>query len=262
MNNLTTYKKEQSLEIFISKIDSELSIRKKELIKLKNIIDSIETKTEKFSLLRYTYPSVYAHYEGFLKSTFFNFIDFLREINVNFYDLNPNLILLCMVPSLENHLVKQSSKIDAMKKVLKPVFEDNKNIFETMIRDKYIINQDTLESTLSLFDIDPNNINIGELKNKSFPLDALGYAYKRRNGIAHGELNPSNFDIFDISNSNTDISDNRIKIATDFWLENYNNTLEALDLIKDIFYNYIEIENYLHKNVENMILETVTSNNI
>lgn len=252
--------KEQLLETFISQADDELSLRKKELVKLKNIITSTENINDKFSIMRYTYPSIYSHYEGFLKSLFNNLINFLTNMNLNYYDLNPKLVLMTIIPSLENHLSKQSKKADALLNIFNHVIDNNENIFNFMLKDKYIVNHDTLKSTLELLDIDPNNINIGDLNNIVFPLEQLGIIYGRRNGIAHGELNQHDFNIFDINNSSKELNQKRIEVAQKFWMDNYDETINALNLLKDIFYNYINEKKYLKNTnvyVDESLLEDI-----
>lgn len=251
--------KEDILEEFSEKIDKELSVRKKNLQDMKILINSTENLNNKFLLMRSFYPALYAHYEGFLKSNFFNLIESLESLNIDFYDIKPNLILLCILPNLENHLVKQEKKAEKLLSLFNNVFINNKNIFESMNKDKYVINHDTIKSTLSLLDIDLNSIN--------YPLEELGIIYDRRNGIAHGELNPNGFNIFNIS-SPKELTESRVNNALKFWNEDFDEVCNSLEIIKAIFYDYLNEEKYLkvNTNINNIEIQTndittITANN-
>lgn len=253
------HNKEQILENFTEKIDEELSIRKKNLQDMKILINSTENLNDKFLLMRSFYPALYAHYEGFLKSNFFNLIESLGSLNIDFYNIKPNLILLCILPNLENHLVKQEKKAEKLLSLFNNVFINNKNIFKSMNKDKYVINHDTIKSTLSLLDIDLNSID--------YPLEELGIIYARRNGIAHGELNPNGFNIFNISSSK-ELTEGKVNNALNFWNEDFNEVCNSLEIIKKTFYDYLNEEKYLKVNVDvnntesqTSELTTITANN-
>lgn len=241
--------KEDILEDFNKKIDKELSVRKKNLQDMKILINSTQNLNDKFLIIRAFYPTLYAHYEGFLKSTFFNFIKCLEELNIKFHELKPNLIILCILPTLENHLSKQEKKANSLLSLFNNVFIDNKNIFEAMDKSKYIMNHDTVKSTLSLLDINTDSIN--------YPFEELGIIYKRRNGIAHGELNPNDFNIFNISKPK-DMTQSRIDNALKVWNEDFDEVCNSLEVIKTIFYNYLNEEKYLNKNNESKTTKTLS----
>lgn len=234
---------ESIINKFIDNLDNELSIRKKDLSNLKEIIDSTSNLNNKFTLMRSTYPSLYAHYEGFLKSSFWHLIDSIKNTNTSLVNLNPNFIILSLVPSLETHLLKQVPKSNAMLSVFNKVFNDNVSIFDAMLKDKYIINHDTLESTLGLLGIDYNNINYSRFNN-SFPITELGILYERRNGIAHGEVVPEKFKVFSLTKS-SDINKKQVENAYTFWNEGYDNVISSLELLKNIFLDYLIEKKYL-----------------
>ncbi|WP_419724722.1 MAE_28990/MAE_18760 family HEPN-like nuclease [Terrisporobacter petrolearius] len=235
---------ESIVDEFIDNLDNELSIRKKDLSSLKEIIDSTNNLNNKFTLMRSTYPSLYAHYEGFLKSSFWYLIDSIKNTNTSLIDLNPNFIILSLVPSLEAHLVKQVSKSNAMVSVFDKVFNGNINLFDAMLKDKYVINHDTLQSTFDLLGINYNNINCSGFDNKNFPLTELGILYERRNGLAHGEVSPNTFKVFSLSKS-SDINKNQVDTAYTFWMDGYDNVISSLELLKNIFLDYLIEEKYL-----------------
>lgn len=239
--------KEAILEKFSEKIDKELSIRKKNLQDMKILINSTENLNNKFLLMRCFYPSLYAHYEGFLKSIFFNLVDTLDYLNIDFYDIKPNLILLCILPNLENHLVKQEKKAEKLLELFNNIFTNNENIFKSMNKNKYVINHNTIKSTLSLLDINLNSID--------YPLEKLGIIYDRRNGIAHGELNPNGFNIFNILTSR-ELTENQVNNALNFWNEDFQEVCDSLETIKTIFYNYLNEEKYLKENINNTDIQT------
>lgn len=214
---------------------------------MKILINSTENLNNKFLLMRCFYPSLYAHYEGFLKSIFFNLVDTLDYLNIDFYDIKPNLILLCILPNLENHLVKQEKKAEKLLELFNNIFTNNENIFKSMNKNKYVINHNTIKSTLSLLDINLNSID--------YPLEKLGIIYDRRNGIAHGELNPNGFNIFNILTSR-ELTENQVNNALNFWNEDFQEVCDSLETIKTIFYNYLNEEKYLKENINNTDIQT------
>ena len=231
---------EERIEKFISEIDEELGARKKDLNNLRSIIDTTMNLNNKFTLIRNTFPTIYAHYEGFLKYSFWKVIDYIKDSSIGIDDLNPNFIILCLVPSLESHLVRQVSKSQAMLSVFNKVFTMNENIFNVMEKDKYVINHDTLKSTCDLIGI---NLSKETIPEKEFPMKELGIIYSRRNGIAHGELSPKRSEMFALIKSSS-INSKQVESADNVWNESYTQVLKALDLLKDIFLDYLINEEY------------------
>lgn len=236
--------KDGIIENFINKLDNELAVRKKDLSNLKEIISSISNPTDKFTLMRSTYPSLYAHYEGFLKTSFWCLIDCIKDTNTSITNLNPNFIIFSLLPSLEAHLMKQVSKSNAMISIFNKVFNDNINIFDAMLKEKYVINHDTLKSTFELLGIDIDNINCTGYTRNNFPITELGILYERRNGLAHGEVSPEAFKVFSLSKS-SDININQVNNAHRFWIEGFDNVIMSLDILKNIFLDYLMEERYL-----------------
>lgn len=219
-------------ENYINLLDSELVIRKKELHAIKEIIDSSDNFFIKFILLRNTLPAIYAHYEGFLKYSFVELVNTLKEEHLE--NANHNFLAFFLISKLENHLVKQSSKSKIIRNTIKEYFSDSTQKDNLSI-DKYIINHDTLEETCALLGIDPNNLTSFNIK-KNIPIKKLNLLYTKRNTIAHGDLQTNNQFSF---STKKDITESQVTYVYASWLDDYNTVLDCLDTIKDLFVTYL-----------------------
>ncbi len=180
-------------EEFISKIDEQLAIRKKELTQLKEIIDASSEKSKKFILIRNTIPAIYANYEGFLQFGFKELIKVIKEFESNNYSLNKNIMMISILTSLENHINTQQSKSKRLLGIFND-FYNNKKVLKNVNLDKYIINHETLDGTCEILGIDLNNIT----KDKEriiFNKESLQVLYERRNIIAHGNISEGTVDL-------------------------------------------------------------------
>ncbi|URZ04707.1 MAE_28990/MAE_18760 family HEPN-like nuclease [Clostridium felsineum] len=231
------------LEDFISDLDIELSIRKKDLYLIKECLDSIKNIFNKFTIIRNTVPSLYAHYEGFLKYGFQKLVGTMKLMNIDNKNINKNFLILCLLTNLEDHISNQKSKSKIFIDNFKKIYENNDNILNVTKIDKYILNHDTLEQTCQILGINLDKILVSEKVYKQFPKAELGVLYARRNEIAHGDISASNQ--FSISKQK-DITEGQVQFAYSNWLENYNCVLSSLDLIKNMFIDYLINENYLN----------------
>ena len=234
--------KENNIEEFIKLLDEELSVRKKELLLIKEIIDSTENYFKKFILIRNTIPALYANYEGFLKFSFKELIIKIKNMDVMNDKINKRFIMLSILSNLENHLSTQKAKSKILIKSFDNLYENNNKILDFANIDKYVINHDTIEETFNIL-----GINLSELtypKENKFPKDDLSILYGRRNLIAHGDM--SNQNQFTISKKK-DLTDNQVKVSYKIWKESFECVIKTLDMIKDIFIEYLINEKYLEK---------------
>lgn len=221
----------KSIDTYMDSLDSELVIRKRELTSLKEIIDSSEDFFTKFILLRNTLPTIYAHYEGFLKFSFNRLIDVMKEENLE--KSNPNFLAFFLLSNLENHLTKQSAKSKVIRETLKTYY-CNKNNKKLSI-DKYVINHETLKETCALLEINPDDLSEFDIK-ENIPMTELGVLYTKRNSIAHGDLKTSNQFSF---SSKKDITEAQVNAVYKSWKEDYNRVLKCLDTLKTLFVSYL-----------------------
>ncbi|AKA71491.1 MAE_28990/MAE_18760 family HEPN-like nuclease [Clostridium scatologenes] len=231
------------IENFINDLDIELSIRKKDLYLIKECLDSIKNISNKFTMIRNTVPSLYAHYEGFLKYSFQKLVETIKLMNINNKDINRNFLILCLLTNLEDHIVNQKSKSKVLISNFERIYKNNDNILNVTKIDKYILNHDTLEQTCKILGINLDKILIGKEIYEQFPKEQLGILYARRNEIAHGDISSSNQ--FSISKQK-DITSGQVEFAYSNWTENYKCVLESLDLIKNMFVDYLINEHYLN----------------
>ncbi|WML36198.1 MAE_28990/MAE_18760 family HEPN-like nuclease [Clostridium sp. OS1-26] len=235
---------DELIEAFINDMDTELSIRKKELYLIKEILDSITNIPNKFTIIRNTVPSLYAHYEGFLKFSFQKLIETIKSMDIDNSDINKKFLIMCLVTNLEDHISSQKSKSKVLISNFDKIYKNNDNILNVTKLDKYILNHDTLDQTCEILGIDLDKILIDKQNFREFPKAELGILYARRNEIAHGDISTSNQ--FSISKQK-DITNGQVSFAYKNWVENYNCVLGALDLIKNMFIDYLMNEHYLDK---------------
>lgn len=230
------------VEEFISNIDEQLAIRKKELTQLKEIIDDSVEISKKFILIRNTIPAIYANYEGFLQFGFKELIKVIKEFEGNNCSLNKNIMMISILTSLENHINTQKSKSERLLEIFKNVY-DNKKVLENANLDKYIINHETLDGTCKILGIDLNNIIKGE-ERIVFNKESLQMLYERRNIIAHGNI--SEVTLYTIPRKK-EIREGQVNSAYRDWNNHYNCVMETLDILKDIFIEYLINEKFLEK---------------
>lgn len=229
-------------EEFISKIDEQLAIRKKELTQLKEIIDASSEKSKKFILIRNTIPAIYANYEGFLQFGFKELIKVIKEFESNNYSLNKNIMMISILTSLENHINTQQSKSKRLLGIFND-FYNNKKVLKNVNLDKYIINHETLDGTCEILGIDLNNIT----KDKEriiFNKESLQVLYERRNIIAHGNISEGT--VYTIPRKK-EITEGQVKSAYLDWSNHYECVVKTLDILKDIFIDYLISEKFLEK---------------
>ncbi|GAA0234338.1 MAE_28990/MAE_18760 family HEPN-like nuclease [Metaclostridioides mangenotii] len=227
---------EVDLETFLAKLDEELSIRKKEIIKMKDIVDSTNDNLSKLILMKNFYVSIYAHYEGYFKSTFYLFLEFMKTVVVDRDNINLYLIALASITSFEQH-VSQNVQSNRLIEIIDNIYTNNSsNIFNIRDKDKFILNHSTIESIYKLLGIKADSLD--------FPFQELGVLYGRRNVLAHGEVNSERFNVFS-SNNPSKISDKHINNAYVLWFDAYDLVLSSLDKIKNTFFNYINDKIYL-----------------
>lgn len=234
--------KENNIEEFIKLLDEELSVRKKELLLIKEIIDSTENYFKKFILIRNTIPSLYANYEGFLKFSFKELIIKIKNMDIMNDKINKRFIMLSILSNLENHLNSQKAKSKILIKSFNNLYENNNKILDIANIDKYVINHETIEETFNILGINLNEITY--LETDKFPKEDLGVLYGRRNLIAHGDISIQNQ--FTISKKK-DLTNGQVEVSYKIWQQSFECVIKTLDIIKNIFIEYLINENYLEK---------------
>lgn len=232
------------IENFINEMDIELSVRKRDLYSIKEILDTTDNISNKFTIIRNTVPSLYAHYEGFLKFSFQKLIESIKLMNIENNIINRKFLIMCFISNLEEHILSQKSKSKVLISNFNRIYKNNDHILDVTNLDKYILNHDTLEHTCEIMGINLDRISTGSHSFKEFPKVKLGILYARRNEIAHGDITTSNQ--FSISKQK-DITSGQVSFAYKNWTENYECVLESLDLIKNMFIDYLVNELYLEE---------------
>ncbi|ARW05666.1 MAE_28990/MAE_18760 family HEPN-like nuclease [Bacillus atrophaeus] len=208
------------LEKLQEKLDKDLSWRKKELTFIKGSIDSAEGDILN-TLIRAGISILYAHWEGYIKISARNYLDFLNKQNHKLSDLKENFLVLHLTKAIID--VKQSNKKTKYASLLDRVFNYDQENFRVQYRDSSIIttesnlNFDTLSEILFSIGLDSEKY---ELKRKFIDRILL----ENRNKIAHGE-----YTVFVRKRGDTYLNED----AREEFLRLYHAILELMDEFKD-----------------------------
>ena len=172
----------RTLEQLIDSLSEDLAWRKKELSTLNSVVESAATSSSKEkALLRCGTAILYAHWEGFIKTSASNYLEFIARRQLKYTELSSNFVAL------------------AFKSKLKQAHETNKATIFTEAIDFIRLKLDDC-SSIPYKDV----IKTGNLSSSTFKeivcvlgLDYSFYETKqilideklrvRRNSIAHGE---------------------------------------------------------------------------
>ncbi len=94
--------KPRTLDQLLGTLDQDIVWRKRELLSIKQLIDSsaideLKTKT----LLRAAVALLYAHWEGFVKSSATSYLEFVAEQGLRYDELSTNFLAIAMNAKLE-----------------------------------------------------------------------------------------------------------------------------------------------------------------
>lgn len=172
-----------TLEKLQEKLDKNLSWRKKELTIIMNQIDSTSGEVLSTSI-RSGLTLLYAHWEGYIKSTSREYLKFLNLQGISCASLIDNLFILYLKKTVKD--ASQSNKNQVHAQIYNKIHNGKVETFYVDVMDKDIINT---ESNLSYEVMEDLLFSLGleakeyELK-KHFIKDNL---LDGRNKIAHGE---------------------------------------------------------------------------
>jgi MAE_28990/MAE_18760-like HEPN len=166
----------------IDLISKDIDWRMSELGSLKSIPVRYKLLSHhKEMIIKYTIPSIYALWEGFVRNSFRCYITNINSLNLSIYDVHMNLVVhgMTSVPKLRLENARNSFKIkkeftETYLSIIGKPFQ-----LTDVIPTRSNVNFDTINEILLIF-------NLEELP-KSFdkPLEKL---VNFRNSIAHGEI--------------------------------------------------------------------------
>lgn len=227
MNNIT----ENNLEFFIDTIESESSNRKMQLSYLSDMLQRINDDTYKVTFMKITITELYAQYEGFFKFIFLETINHIKKLQINNGEINQRYIIFPLLTHLTKNITKQKTKAKKIIDIFDNIFIENKKYLDISNIEEYILNLDSTKHTLNILGINSNTL----------PMRELDLLYNRRCEIAHGnisEANPFN------TSPHLEISDSVVRETYRFWKEHYECVLSTIDLLSELFINYISNEEY------------------
>ena len=182
--------KVRSLTELQSKLDQELTWRKKELIDYKFVVNSNKKSTQLTPLIRGGIALGYAHWEGFIKNASSIYVSYISTRKIPLKDIQVNFITLSFIKkmnkgkSVEECLGLTNEFINELNKPCK-LYE--KDIVET----KSNLNYQILEDILKLL-----GLNVGDFKsNENFINKKL---VEPRNDIAHGTYREVSIEDYEI----------------------------------------------------------------
>ena len=178
------------LENFISR---EFSWRRKELTNLRNLSLSAR-KTVQSSLLRLSLTALYAHWEGFIKSSSRAYIEYLTSQGVPYYKLNKNFQAFALMEHYSQPGISRQIEFTTCMDFLDLSRVDMHRSFK-VDSTKYIEAKANLKSDVLRDIVQKLGISYEpyELKSKYIDETFVGL----RNAICHGEyreLRPEEFD--------------------------------------------------------------------
>lgn len=161
-------------------IDEEFSWRLKEISDLKNTVQVAEPLRED-TLIRASVPLLYAHWEGFIKSSSEAYLNYIGNKNLKYNELKPCFVVHGFKKRI--HEISNSNQtkknIEITKFILDELDQKATLSYKGLIDTKSNLNSKVFENIASSIGIDTNNY---ETKYNLIDESLL----KRRNKIAHG----------------------------------------------------------------------------
>lgn len=206
---------------FEKSVNGQLAKRKKELIELKQLIESTSSEPAQALYRRTVFLLLYAHWEGFIKFLGMQTLQYINSQNLQYKNLHLTFSAISMHNELKGSIPeKEPQKIKLLMKLLSgnydACFEDKfecKHV-ETWVDAKSNLNREHLEDILMLFGINLVGLRTAEYVTNNWLDTFLG----RRNKIAHGGLD---------------------EIDTEIFNEAHTRIIELLDFFNDTFLSYV-----------------------
>lgn len=167
-----------------NRVDEELSWRKLDLMRIKQLILKNENTPISKTILRAAVPMIYAHWEGFIKEIALSYLNFVSIRGLKYREHNKGVLAL----HIKWRFFPKSSQYTELERALQlydfidSEFDTRSNIkaIPEPIKTNSNLNFDVLKEILTILDIDHSKFEAHKAFIDSQLLDA-------RNGIAHGE---------------------------------------------------------------------------
>lgn len=280
--------KDSLLEEYNDQIQTHSLKRKKELSTISELINnSLINKDVRFYIARVTMPTIYAHYEGFLKFIIVRTLKLLKSLKLDISTINRSLLVFPISNSLEN-ITTRDKRIEKLLELIEKYNENDSYYLVDFTTDEIKIRHDDIPYFLKIFFNDYEllleivninfkyillviqNLSKSEYITKKEKEDmellyttkktffsklshddlyflikifskVMEKIYKRRNPIAHGEIeNQEKIANFAINDSMPIMFDETIS----YWTIHCDLTISAIELFSSIFIEYLSSELY------------------
>lgn len=99
-----------TVEDFVDRVDAEISWRKRELQAFKALVFNERNPLYREVLLRASVPLIYAHWEGFIKASAKEYLNFVSIRRLNYHQLQSNFVALDIETKYREQLQRLSTE--------------------------------------------------------------------------------------------------------------------------------------------------------
>ncbi|OKH13797.1 MAE_28990/MAE_18760 family HEPN-like nuclease [[Limnothrix rosea] IAM M-220] len=207
-----------------SALTRDITWRKKELIYIKTLIEKNQYRSPHSALLRSGITMLYAHWEGYVKTASTHYLEFLVRQNLNYEDLNRNLIALSFKEKLqESEMTNRSTIFTQVVELLLDKTEDKFRLnWRECIKTYSNLNSKVLEDILCSLGLD---YSLYESKKNIIDQSLLA----SRNRVAHGQY---------------EVIDEKIYESL------HHEIILLMDLLRDQIENAVHTKSYLRNHTD------------
>lgn len=209
----TLYTKDE----FFDRIDKEKAWRVKELLAFKNQIESLtKNPSNQNVLLRASVPLLYAHWEGFVKTSCETYLKFVSGKRIILNKLQPQFAAIALGKQIQSQEMKKiSTRTESVKFIVDNLEKPSDIPTNGVIKTKSNLKFEVFEDICFILNIDSK-----QFETKKATIDDL---VDNRNTIAHG---------------------NYQKITTAIYSGFHKEVLELLELLRTELDNAVSLEKY------------------
>jgi hypothetical protein len=173
----------RSLEQLNQRLTDDLIWRKKEIADLKSLIETRSfTKSKHNALLRSGVVLLYAHWEGYIKSTANSYLEFVVRQKLTYEELAINFVAIAMKTKLNEATETNKATVftEVANFMLNQMNQKSLIPYEDVVSTAANLSSSILREIVCLLGLD-----YSDFETKEVIIDEK--LLKRRNGIAHGE---------------------------------------------------------------------------
>jgi hypothetical protein len=195
---------------FYNKVAEELSWRRVDMMRMKQLILKNENTPLSKTLLRAAIPIIYAHWEGFIKDISLSYINFISLRGLKYREHNKGVLALHLKWRFfsKNPQYSELERAAQLFDFIDAEYDTRSNLkaIQDPIKTNSNLNYEVLKEILTILDIEHSKFDAYKTFIDSQLLDA-------RNGIAHGEYRDIDMQLY------TQLHDIVLKLLEDFKTE-------------------------------------------